>query len=157
MLWCCILNQSGQLWIISNIFTCLNVFFKALNFRFWPVSQSFDFTNVYILMYERGFHFILNMIFRQSDRETIITVFIMLTLNLLNFLNKIIHLPFLELSIIIFTDIKLKTWSLSASSVEPSRTAKKWQRLITFGSSRIKIKVTLKCTKASNCMVCSAE
>ena len=28
----------------SNIFTGLNVFFKALNFCFWQVPQSFDFT-----------------------------------------------------------------------------------------------------------------
>ena len=34
---------------------------------------------------------------------------IILTLNLLNFFNGIIHLPFLELSIIIFREIKMKT------------------------------------------------
>ena len=33
----------------------------------------------------------------------------MLTLNLLNFLNGIIHFPFLELSIIIFRDIMMRT------------------------------------------------
>ena len=44
-LFCFILNQSGQLRIkekSDNIFTGLNVFFKALNFRFWQISQSFD-------------------------------------------------------------------------------------------------------------------
>ena len=38
-----------------------------------------------------------------------------LTLIMPNFLNGIIHLPFLALSIIIFRDIKMKTWSWSAS------------------------------------------
>ena len=42
-------------------------------------------------------------------------------LNLLNFLNGIIHLPFLELSIIIFRDIKMRTWKWSANSIEPGR------------------------------------
>ena len=36
----------------NNIFTGINVFFKALNFRFWQVSQSFKlselFTNVHV-------------------------------------------------------------------------------------------------------------
>ena len=32
------------------------------------------------------------------------------TLNLLNFFNGIIHLPFLELSLIIFREIKMRTW-----------------------------------------------
>ena len=36
---------------------------------------------------------------------------VMLTLNMLNFLNGIIHLPFLELFIIVFMDIKMKTGS----------------------------------------------
>ena len=59
-----------------------------------------------------------------------------------NFLNGIICLPFLELSVIIFRDIKMRTWSWSANSIETGETA--WicrltwfQRLITFGSSRI--------------------
>ena len=47
MLWYCstlfILNQFSQLWIKekkkNNIFTGLNVFFNALNFRFWHVSE----------------------------------------------------------------------------------------------------------------------
>ena len=34
-----------------------------------------------------------------------------LTLTMPNFLNGIIHLPFLALSIIIFRDIKMKTWT----------------------------------------------
>ena len=44
---CFILNQSGQLWIKeknNNIFTGLNVFFKALNIRFWQVSKNFNYT-----------------------------------------------------------------------------------------------------------------
>ena len=48
-LFCFILNQSGQMWIKennNNNFSGLNVFFKALNFRFWQVSQSFDFINI---------------------------------------------------------------------------------------------------------------
>ena len=45
-----------------------------------------------------------------------------LTLNLLNFLNGIIQLPFLDLSIIIFRDIKMITWSWSANSIQPGQT-----------------------------------
>ena len=44
-----------------------------------------------------------------------------LALYLLNFLNRIIHPSFLELSIIIFRDIKMKTLSWSADSIEPNR------------------------------------
>ena len=47
----------------------------------------------------------------------------LLTLTLLNFLNGIIQLPFLELSIIIFKDIKMRTWSWPANSTEPGQTA----------------------------------
>ena len=46
-----------------------------------------------------------------------------LTLSMLNFLNGIIHLPFLALSIIILRDIKMRTWSLSANSIEHGQTA----------------------------------
>ena len=53
-----------------------------------------------------------------------------LTLNLLNFLNWIIHLPFLELYIIMLRDIKTKTWSWSANSVEPGQTV--WMCRLTW-------------------------
>ena len=45
------------------------------------------------------------------------------TLNLLNFLKGITHLPFLELSIIIFTDIKMRNWRWSVNSIESGQTA----------------------------------
>ena len=45
-----------------------------------------------------------------------------LTLNLLNFLNGIIHLPVLEMSIINFRNIKMRTWSWTANSIEPCQT-----------------------------------
>ena len=68
-------------------------------------------------------------------------------LNLLNFLNVINHLPFLEMCII-FRDVKMRTWNWSINSTEPGQTARMcrlvsgqtlywWQRLITFSSSRI--------------------
>ena len=38
----------------------------------------------------------------------------LLTLTMLNLLNRIIHLAFLAHSIIIFTDIKMKTWSANS-------------------------------------------
>ena len=41
----------------------------------------------------------------------------------MNFLNGIIHLPFLNLSIIIFRDFKMKTWSWSVNSIQPSQIA----------------------------------
>ena len=47
-----------------------------------------------------------------------------LTLNLINFLNVMIHLPFLELSIIIFRNIKMGMGKCSASIKEPSQTAR---------------------------------
>ena len=47
-----------------------------------------------------------------------------LTLNLLNFIDVIIHLPVLELSIIIIRDIKSRTWSWSANSIEPGQTVR---------------------------------
>ena len=63
-----------------------------------------------------------------------------LPLNMLNFLNGIIHISFMELSIINFRDIKMRTWS--ANSIEPGQTARMclywWQRSTTF-SSRIRV------------------
>ena len=47
--YCSILFYFESVWSVvnqrksSSIYTGLNVFFKALNFRFWQVSQSFDF------------------------------------------------------------------------------------------------------------------
>ena len=64
--------------------------------------------------------------------------FILLTLIMPNFLNGKIHLPFLALSIIIFRDIKMKTYSWSASSIEPGQTA----RMCTFGVGRIRVNMT---------------
>ena len=69
-----------------------------------------------------------------------------LTFNLLNFLNGIIHLSFLELSIIIFREIKKRTWSCSIVSqqyrawsdctdMQDGLTLYWWQRLITSSAS----------------------
>ena len=69
-----------------------------------------------------------------------------LTLTLLNFFNGII-LPFLQLSIIIFTDMKMSSWCWSANSIEPGMDVQAdlalywWQRLITFCSNRIRVNV----------------
>ena len=72
---------------------------------------------------------------------------------LLNFLNGTIHIhPFLEFSIIIFRDIKMRTcnklvsqlcraWS-DCSEVQAGLALYWRQRLITFGSSRIRVKWT---------------
>ena len=75
----------------------------------------------------------------------------LLTLNLLNFLNGIIHLQFLALPIIIFRDVKMKNWSWSANSnYRPwldctdgqVGLALYWsKRLIMFGSSRSRVKI----------------
>ena len=46
---------------------------------------------------------------------------IKLTLNLLNFLNEIIHFPFLKLFIIIFRNIKIGNWNWSVNSIEPGQ------------------------------------
>ena len=55
---------------------------------------------------------------------------IILTLNLLNVLNGIIHLHLLELSIIIFRDIRMQTGSWSANSIEPGQAA--WMCMVTW-------------------------
>ena len=62
------------------------------------------------------------MIFTVFFQEVDFNV-IQLTLNLLNFLNRIIHLPFLGLSIIIFGDIKMRIWFWSACLVKLRRCA----------------------------------
>ena len=95
-----------------------------------------------------------------------------LTLIMPNFLNEIILPTFLSLSIIIFKDVKIWTWSWSANSIEPGQTAWMcrlallytggkgqslsvlagsglnrliflWQRPITFGVGRIRVKQTI--------------
>ena len=80
---------------------------------------------------------------------------------MLNFINGIIRLPFLELSIFIFMDIKMRTWSWSNNcklSIEPQSHCTNlkadlalywWQSLITSGSSRIRVKLSV--SQASNC------
>ena len=47
-----------------------------------------------------------------------------LTINLLNLLIGLVHLSFLEQSIINFRDIKMRNWSLSANNIEPCKTAR---------------------------------
>ena len=65
-----------------------------------------------------------------------------LTLNLLNFLNGLVHFPFLELSIVIFRNIKMRTWIWSANSIEPGQTAQMC-RSITFSSSKIRVNINI--------------
>ena len=68
----------------------------------------------YLLVILTGFLFTE---FHQYDNKN------SLTLNRLNFINGIIHRPFLEMSITIFRGIKMRTWSWSANSIEPDQTA----------------------------------
>ena len=56
--------------------------------------------------------------------KSLFYTFSSLTLNLLNFLNGIIHLPFLDLSIIIFKDTKMRSWSWSTNSIEHGQNAR---------------------------------
>ena len=76
-----------------------------------------------------------------------------LTLTMPNSLNRIIHIPFLALSNIIFRDIKMKTlklvklvsqqyraWS-DCMDVQDGLALYWWQRLITFSSGRIRVKI----------------
>ena len=60
-----------------------------------------------------------DIVFQTNEKENIL-----LTLTMPNFLNGIFHPPFLELSIIIFSDVKMKTQSWSANSIEPGVTAR---------------------------------
>ena len=63
-----------------------------------------------------------------------------LTLTMPNFWNEIIHLTFLALSIIILEISRLKTWSWSeCTDVQAGLALYCWQRLITFGSGRIRV------------------
>ena len=113
--------QSGLSWWQQN-----NTKRSTLNMT-WPV-HSFLFTCLLQL-----FH-----------NEQVIKTF-----NLLNFLkfNGITHLIFLELSIFVFRDIKIKTWSWSAnrsydrawSDVQAGLAIYWWQRLITFDSGWIRV------------------
>ena len=48
-------------------------------------------------------------------------LFLYLLLNLPNFLNGLVHLPVLELSIINVGDIKMKIWIWSANSIKPGQ------------------------------------
>ena len=61
----------------------------------------------------------------------------------MNFLNGIIHLPFLEFSIIILGISRLEHERWSANSIEPvvqtDLVLYWWQNVITFGSSRIRV------------------
>ena len=63
MLWYCsvlfyfesvqsIVNQTKN----NNIFTGLNIFFKAVNFRFWQVSQSFDYSSDQPALFLNKYH-----------------------------------------------------------------------------------------------------
>ena len=51
----------------------------------------------------------INITSEQKHIINITATILNLTLNLLNFINGIIHLQYLELSIIIFRDIKIET------------------------------------------------
>ena len=75
-----------------------------------------------------------------------------LTLNLLNFLNGIINIPVLELPIIIFRNIKMRTWKLfsnqyrawsGCTDVHAGPALYWWQWLFTFCSNRIRVKCCL--------------
>ena len=57
------------------------------------------------------------------------------------FLNGIIRLPFLELYIVIFRDVNMKTRRWSAKSIESGLALYWWQRLITFGVCRIRVNI----------------
>ena len=72
-----------------------------------------------------------------------------ITLIMSNFLNGIIHLTFSALSIIIFRDIKMKTWKLVSQQYRACSDYTDvqaglaliywWQRLPTFGVDRIRV------------------
>ena len=78
---------------------------------------------------------------------TVHGIIIILTLSLLNFLNRLVHLLFLELSISVFWDIKMTIWSWLVNSTEPGQTT--WMcRLVWLyiggkGSSTLRIKGNL--------------
>ena len=61
-----------------------------------------------------------------------------LTLSLVNILNEHVHLPFLELSINNFGEIKMKIKKIKQPPAQ--KALYWWQRLITFGSSKVRFK-----------------
>ena len=72
-----------------------------------------------------------------------------LTLNLLNVFNGIIYLPFLELTIIIFKDIRMKTWKLicqqyktwsECMDTQAGLALYLWQWFIISSSNRVRVK-----------------
>ena len=78
-------------------------------------------------------------------------VYLQWTLHLLNFLNEMIHLQLLEMSIIIFMDtskldvylklVSQQFWAWSdCTYVQTGLNLYWWKRLITFDSSRIRVK-----------------
>ena len=68
-------------------------------------------------------HTIIAVVYHSAYKWNKHAILLYLTINLLNSLNGIIHLPFLGLSIFIFRDIEMKTWNWSAYSIEPGKTA----------------------------------
>ena len=71
----------------------------------------------------------------------IITIFLNpYLLNYLNGLESLVHFPFLDLYIINFRDVSLKVVSQQYRAWSDCKDLYWWQRLITFGASRIRVK-----------------
>ena len=75
-------------------------------------------------------------------------MFKVLTLNLLNFQNGLVYLPFLELSIVNFGEIMIRIWSWPGNSVQYNCSYRPialhwWQKLITFGCGMVRVKLNL--------------
>ena len=81
----------------------------------YPMARDFGCTRKHIKGYHTQFVHFAGFIFYFICNQ--------LPLNLQNFLNRIFHLPFLELSIVIFRDNNVRTGSWSADSIEPGQTA----------------------------------
>ena len=87
------------------------------------------------------------------------------SLKLLNFINGIINLPYLELFIIIFRDIKIRTWGMSGNSTEPDQTAQMCRlawlynvgRLNSFSSSRISDDIEIPLWTVNFFILCSFQ
>ena len=84
-------------------------------------------------------------LFALFETHIIVLIHMLLTLNLLTFLNGIIHLPSIFGTVnYYFRDVKMKTWSWLTNSIEPGQTARDcmlaWLYSGTFGSSRIRVK-----------------
>ena len=133
------------------------IFFQ---FKTWNIPASISKECEPSLNHVFCFKITIFIVCRYSPKQ--ICGFNLLTLNLLNLFNGIIHLPYLELFIIIsvYHDETLKLVSqqyrawLDCMDVHAGLTLCWWQRVISFGSSRLMVKIINICQSCTKWPLC---